>query len=59
MVLRKNFSVFHHFQDFLIYGTNKGCVKVRAFPKMKLIGNILEDKFEFCIYTPILNIIIA
>ena len=31
-----------HFQDFLIYGTDKGCVKVRAFPKMNLIGNILE-----------------
>ena len=31
-----------HFQDFLIYGTDKGCVKVRAFPKMNLIGNVLE-----------------
>ena len=31
-----------HFQDFLIYGTDKGCVKVRAFPKMNLIGNELE-----------------
>ena len=27
-----------YFQDFLIYGTDKGCVKVRAFPKMNLIG---------------------
>ena len=31
-----------NFQDFLIYGTDKGCVKVRAFPKMNLIGNVLE-----------------
>ena len=31
-----------NFQDFLIYGTDKGCIKVRSFPKMKLVGNILE-----------------
>ena len=27
-----------YFQDFLIYGTDKGCVKIRSFPKMNLIG---------------------
>ena len=27
-----------YFQDFLIYGTDKGCVKIRAFPKMNIIG---------------------
>ena len=31
-----------NFQDFLIYGTDKGCIKVRSFPRMKLIGNIIE-----------------
>ena len=31
-----------NFQDFLIYGTDKGCIKVRSFPGMKLVGNILE-----------------
>ena len=29
-----------YFQDFLIYGTDKGYVKIRAFPKMNLIGKI-------------------
>ena len=27
-----------YFQDFLIYGTDKGYVKIRAFPKMNIIG---------------------
>ena len=31
-----------NFQDFLIYGTDKGCIKIRSFPRMKLIGNIIE-----------------
>ena len=29
-----------NFQDFLIYGTDKGYVKIRSFPKMDIIGNI-------------------
>ena len=29
-----------YFQDFLIYGTDKGYVKIRAFPKMNIIGSI-------------------
>ena len=31
-----------YFQDFLIYGTDKGYVKIRSFPKMNIIGKILE-----------------
>ena len=31
-----------NFQDFLIYGTDKGCVTIRAFPKMNQIGNTIN-----------------
>ena len=30
------------FQDFLIYGTDKGIVKIRRFPDMKLIWDIID-----------------
>ena len=30
------------FQEYLIYGTDKGIVKIRSFPDMKLIGDIIE-----------------
>ena len=30
------------FQEFLIYGTDKGIVKIRRFPDMNLVGDIIK-----------------
>ena len=38
-------------QDFIIYGTDKGFVKIRAFPEMNIIGNILKVTPEVSIET--------
>ena len=35
-----------NFHEFLIYGTNNGHIKIRAFPKMNLINSIKIDDCE-------------